>query len=76
MSDSESLPPNLAEAVIVLQCAVAILISRLPSNLRDVVLAEIESGLITAGGRVGPDTIEYGSKFVAEIRRSLDSSGD
>ena len=75
MSDAGHQPQDLRDVVAVLQCALAILLRHLPEDLRDLVLAELEMGLITAGHPVRRDTIEYAAKFVAEVRRSLDLPG-
>ena len=65
--------PDLRDVVQVLQVALAILITHLPLNIREIVLAEIDVGLIASGGR--PSAVEYGGKFVTEIRNLLDSFG-
>ena len=67
MSDTGKQPPDPRDAVTVLNFALATLITKLPENIRDIVLAEIDVGLIASGMR--PSAVEYGGEFVKEIRR-------
>ena len=69
MSYTGKQPLDLRDAVAVLQFALATLITNLPEHIRDIVLAEIDVGLIASGVR--PSAVEYGGEFVKEIRRSL-----
>ena len=70
MSDTGKQPLDLRDAVAVLHFALATLITYLPEHIRDIVLAEIDVGLIASGMR--PSAVDYGGEFVKEIRQGLE----